>query len=67
MALRLVIPGGGATEFAHDIFRLQPSGGWLKDNPGGIRSGFVAMDLAVDTTGELVLAGVQLPGATSAV
>jgi len=67
VALRLVIPGGGATEFAHDIFRLQPSGGWLKDNPGGIRSGFVAMDLAVDTTGELVLAGVQLPGATSAV
>jgi hypothetical protein len=60
VALRLVMPGGGAMEVIHDVFRLQPDGGWLKGNPDTIRAGFVALDLTVDTTGELVMAGFQM-------
>lgn len=60
MAVRLIIPDGGATmELTHDFFRLQADGAWLQDNLGEIRAGFVAMDLALDGAGKPVLAGLQ--------
>jgi hypothetical protein len=68
LAVRLVTPDGGATAgFIHEFFRLQPDGGWLKDDLGDIRSGFASMDLALDTTGKSVLAGFQVPGPPSVV
>jgi len=67
VALRLAIPDGGFMEVVNDVFRLQPDDGWLKDNPDTIRADFLGMDLAVDTTGELVLAGIQIFGPTSVV
>lgn len=68
LAVRLVIPEGGATAgVVHEFFRLQADGVWLKDDLGGIQSGFVAMDLALDTTGKSVLAGLQMPGPPSVV
>jgi hypothetical protein len=68
LAVRLVIPDGGAAPgFTNEFFRLQPDGGWLKDDLGDIRSGFVAMDLALDTTGKCVLAGIQMSDPPSVV
>lgn len=68
LAVALVAPAGASqTEFTHEFFRLQPDGGWLKDDVAGIRSGFAAMDLAVDTSGKPVLAGIQVSGPPSVV
>jgi hypothetical protein len=68
LAVRLAIPDGGAiTEITHEFFRLQADTVWLEDDLGEIRSGFVAMDLALDTTGKCVLAGIQMPGPPSVV
>lgn len=60
VAVRVVTPDDGATtEFTHEFFRMQPDGGWLKVDLGNIRSGFMTMDVALDTTGKPVLAGIQ--------
>ena len=68
LAVRLVIPDGGpTTEVVHEFFRLQADGAWLEDDLGEIRSGFFAMDLALDTAGKCVLAGIQMPGPPSVV
>ena len=68
LAVRLVVPDGGATtDIEHEFFRLQADSSWLKDDLGEIRTGFVAMDLALDTTGKCVLAGFQIPGPPSVV
>lgn len=68
LAVRLVIPDGGATtEVVHEFFRLQADSVWLKDDLGEIRSGFFAMDHSLDTTGKCVLAGIQMPGPPSVV
>jgi len=68
LAVRLVVPDGSATtEVVHEFFRLQADSSWLKDDLGEIRSGFVAKDLALDTTGKCVLAGLQMPGPPSVV
>jgi hypothetical protein len=68
LAARLVIPDGGTPAgVVHEFFRLQADSTWLKDDLGEIRSSFVAMDLALDTTGNPVLAGLQMPGPPSVV
>lgn len=62
LAVRLVNAGGGGPAgFTHEFFRLQPDSGWLEVDLGDIRSGFVSMDVALDTTGIPVLAGIQFP------
>jgi len=68
LAVRLVIPDGGATtEVTHEFFRLQADGTWSMDDLGEIRSGFAATDLALDTTGKPVLTGLQIPAPHSVV
>jgi hypothetical protein len=68
LAVRVVMLDGGATtELTHEFFRMQPDGGWQKVDLGNIRSGFVAMDLALDTAGKPVLAGMQYTGPHSVV
>jgi len=61
------VPPGGITGYHHAFFRHQPDGSWLKADLGIIRTGVVAMDLAVDTDGKAVLCGFQIPGAPSVV
>jgi hypothetical protein len=68
LAVRLDIPDGGTMmEIVHEFFRLLDDSEWLEDDLGEIRSGFVAKDLALDTTGKCVLAGIQMPGPPSVV
>jgi hypothetical protein len=60
LAVRVAIPDGGpTTELTHDFFRMQPDGEWQKVDLGNIRSGFMTMDVALDTSGKPVLAGIQ--------
>ena len=68
MALGVVIPAGGAqTDAVPEFFRLRPDGSWLKDDTIAVRAGMVALDLTVDTTGKVVLAGFQRPPAPASV
>ena len=67
VALRLVIPGTPGTDGVHEFFRLEPDGSWVAYTPDTLRTGFFALDLAVDAAGGLVLAGVQVPGVPSVV
>jgi hypothetical protein len=68
VALGVVVPpGGGQTDAVHEFFRLRPDGSWLKDDALTVRPGMVALDLTVDTTGKIVLAGFQWPPAPASV
>lgn len=67
VAMRVVVPGGAPAGVLHEFFRLEPDSGWVEFTPGSLRAGFFALDLAVDGTGNLALAGVQMPGPPSVV
>lgn len=58
MAVAVIVAENGS--FSHNFFRLQSDGSWLKVDLGVTRSNFAILDLALDTTGVPVFAGMQM-------